>query len=112
MRTEDITAMSYTGEWRREPSERINAALGKLAEEAGELASRCARCMIQGYEAVDPDDGRYNAEHLMDEIADVMACIQLLDQTLKFTHSERMHIAARAQRKAAIKTPWIEALPG
>lgn len=54
--------------------------LGKLAEEAGELATAAARCMIQGIDKVHPTTGKVNREWLEDEIADVLANINLVHQ--------------------------------
>lgn len=58
------------------------ATLGKLAEECSELAGRAARCIIQGANEVDPDTGRTNAEELAREIADVEACIAMVEAQL------------------------------
>lgn len=51
------------------------AVIGKLGEEAAELAQRCFRIVIQGFHENDPDSGRSNREELTREIADVSACI-------------------------------------
>lgn len=53
------------------------AMLGKLAEEAAELASRASRCIIQGIDELDPDTGRSNRDELAREIADVLACVEI-----------------------------------
>ncbi|WP_160119678.1 hypothetical protein [Rhodovarius lipocyclicus] len=55
------------------------AILGKLAEEASELAARANRCIIQGPAEVDPDSGRSNIVELQREIADVRACIGVVE---------------------------------
>ncbi|SCW95870.1 hypothetical protein [Ancylobacter rudongensis] len=65
------------------------AVLGKLAEEAGELASRAARCIIQGIDETDPDTGRSNADELGREIADVMACAAALEALLRVNYSKQ-----------------------
>jgi len=54
--------------------------LGKLAEEAGELASAAARCMIQGINEPHPTTGKINREWLEDEIADVLANMALCSE--------------------------------
>ena len=64
--------------WLPESDPHTLAALGKLAEESGELSSRASRCIIQGISETDPDTRRTNAEELIREIADVMACVDLL----------------------------------
>lgn len=51
--------------------------LGKLGEEAGELASAASRCLIQGIYEKEPETGKVNKEWLEDEIADVMANAKL-----------------------------------
>lgn len=59
--------------WMHEPDPVLIAALGKLAEESGELASRASRCIVQGLDELDPDTGRSNREELAREMADVDA---------------------------------------
>ena len=107
MDTKDIP-LNGPSDWRREPSERRNALLGKLAEEANELAGRCARAMIQGLDELDPDTGRTNRAHLQDEFADVQAIMELADEFLVFSRSQ---VAERRSRKYAYKRPWFVALP-
>lgn len=107
MDTKDIPE-NGPSDWRREPSERINAVVGKLGEETSECAARCFRIVIQGLHSIDPDSGRSNLEHLSDEIADVEALISLAKQFLPLSN-EAIH--DRRVRKRAYKLPWIEALP-
>lgn len=107
MDTKDIP-LSGPSDWRREPSERRNAVLGKLAEEANELAARCARAMIQGIDELDPGSGRTNLAHLQDEAADVYAMLQLAGG---FLHFDPRTISTRRQLKYDYKLPWIQALP-
>ena len=64
--------------WFPEPNTIRLLALGKLAEEAGEVATRAARCIIQGLDSVDPDTGRTNREELQRELADVDAASNAL----------------------------------
>lgn len=77
--------------------------LGKLAEELGECGSAVARCIIQGVDEREPVTGKLNREWLQDEIADVIANLDLvidrfeLDATL---------IAARAERKRQYLKQW------
>lgn len=52
--------------------------IGKLGEEASELATACLRCIIQGVEEREPVTGKINREWLEDEIADVLANISLV----------------------------------
>lgn len=107
MKTEDIPK-SGPSDWRREPSERRNAILGKMAEEADELAARCVRAMIQGLDELDPDTGRSNLLHLQDEIADVCAQFHLAHDFLDLDDDA---ILDREARKFDFKLPWILALP-
>lgn len=107
MDTKDIPS-SGPSDWRREPSERRNALLGKLAEEASELATRCSRAMIQGLNELDPDSGRSNLDHLQDEIADVRAISQL---AVEFLALDSALMRDRQYLKYHYKLPWIEALP-
>ena len=95
-------------DWRREPSERRNAILGKLGEEAAELATRCLRAMIQGLDECDPGTGRTNLAHLQDEIADVAAQMQMAGE---FLDLDATAITDRERRKYTYKLPWIKGLP-
>jgi NTP pyrophosphatase (non-canonical NTP hydrolase) len=52
--------------------------LGKLAEELNEAGSAVARCLIQGIEESEPVTRKSNREWLEDELADVMANIDLV----------------------------------
>lgn len=52
--------------------------IGKLAEESTELATVASRCVIQGVEEKHPLTGKPNIEWLEDEIADVLATIELV----------------------------------
>lgn len=51
--------------------------LGKLQEELGELQSAVARCIIQGINEKEPETGKVNRDWLEEEIADVLANIEL-----------------------------------
>ena len=68
--------------WHPEHNKVRLAVLGKLAEECNELGARTARCIIQGIEEIDPDTGLSNREELEREIADVIACIEVANETL------------------------------
>lgn len=107
MDTKDIP-QNGPSDWRREPSERVTAVVGKLGEEASELASRCCRVLIQGLRSIDPDSKRSNLEHLTDEIADVEALIDLAKEHLLLSCED---ISDRRDRKRRYKKPWVEALP-
>lgn len=91
--------------WMPETDTLTLAIVGKLGEEAAELAARCARTIIQGIDAIDPASGRPNREELFREVADVRAAdcwacdilqpVELNDQ-----------IDARTSRKYAGFTKW------
>jgi NTP pyrophosphatase (non-canonical NTP hydrolase) len=77
--------------------------LGKLGEEASELGAAVSRCIIQGLMEREPETGKLNAVWLQEEIADVLANIELV-----ITHFE-LHeptIIERAQRKARMLRKW------
>lgn len=78
MTDEDLKAVDrHPSPWQPESRPRVLALIGKLGEEATELAGICARITIQGLDAPHSDDGRPNRVHLEDEIADVAACTGL-----------------------------------
>ena len=106
MDTKDIPK-DGPSDWRRELSERRNALLGKLGEEASELSARCFRSMIQGLDSIDPDTKRTNLSELQDEIADVCAQLKLIEE---FIDVDRHYIIERVIKKYKYKLPWILAL--
>lgn len=106
MDTADIP-LKGPSDWRAEPNPASLAVVGKLGEEAAELASRCCRAVIQGVDALDPDSGRTNKDHLQDEIADVLALIKLARDQLRLDWPT---INRRMDAKVYFKRPWIEAL--
>lgn len=77
--------------------------LGKLAEEASELTSAVARCIIQGICEVHPVTGKPNSQWLEEEIADVLANIKLT--TLHFGLDANA-IIERAEDKIAKLGEW------
>lgn len=79
------------------------AHLGKLGEEAGELAAAASRCIIQGVDGREPVTGKVNREWLEDEIADVLANSELNIQRFALDGDR---IAERALRKIAHLTQW------
>lgn len=77
--------------------------MGKLAEEAGELASVAARCIIQGIDGCEPVTGKVNRDWLEDEIADVMANISLVSDHFTLNFDKML---ARADRKQTQLREW------
>lgn len=78
------------------------ALLGKLTEEAGELAARAARCIIHGLDERDPDSGRLNRVELERELADVRAVAEALRSVLDVVPDD-----TRAQRKRNGFYDWL-----
>lgn len=54
--------------------------LGKLSEETSELGAATARCIIQGIDEREPVTGKVNREWLEDEMADVYANMELVQE--------------------------------
>jgi NTP pyrophosphatase (non-canonical NTP hydrolase) len=77
--------------------------MGKLAEEAGELASAASRCIIQGINECEPVTKKPNKEWLEDEIADLLANIQLV--TKRFQLNEN-RIIDRCETKIKHLEAW------
>lgn len=77
--------------------------MGKIAEEAGELASAASRCIIQGIDEQDPTSKKTNREWLEDEIADVMANMRLVEEHFKLNTSR---IDVRVTRKFHALKQW------
>lgn len=77
--------------------------LGKLGEELGEAQAAVCRCIIQGIDKEEPVTGKPNREWLENELADVLAGINLV--SLRFgLDEERMN--ERAARKMAHLKQW------
>lgn len=64
--------------WQGEDRKNIRLAIGKLCEEASELAGICARIGIQGLDGIDPKSGKCNREALEEEMSDVMAAMNFV----------------------------------
>lgn len=77
--------------------------LGKLGEELGEASAAVSRCIIQGVGAAEPVTGKPNVVWLEDELADVLANIELVTQHFDLDR-ERMH--RRAIGKARQLRAW------
>ncbi len=77
--------------------------LGKLMEELGEAQAAVARCLIQGIDGCDPVTDEPNIEWLENELADVLANINLV--SLRFELNEdRMN--DRAAKKMLHLKKW------
>lgn len=106
MDTNDIP-VSHPSNWQPITNKEQLAILGKLGEEASELATAIFRCIIQGLDEREPATGKVNRAWLSEEIADVAAMARMTVQRLALNEKE---ILERADRKVVFKTFWYEAL--
>jgi hypothetical protein len=77
--------------------------LGKLAEELNEAGSAVARCLIQGIAESEPVTHKPNREWLEDELADVLANIDLV---VAHFGLDAARIQRRAERKKSHLRGW------
>ena len=77
--------------------------LGKLGEECGELSAAVARCIIQGVEEREPVSGKLNSAWLTEEVADVIANINLVVERFGL---DRAAINERSRRKYVQLKTW------
>ncbi|ANK73631.1 hypothetical protein FA04_13975 [Ensifer adhaerens] len=68
--------------WKPETDIVLHQALGKCAEECGELSQALARCLIQGFQEAEPVTHKLNRTHLFDEVADLKAALRWLFDVL------------------------------
>lgn len=79
--------------------------LGKLGEECGELNAALNRCIIQGIEGCEPVTFKSNRIWLEEEIADVLANIEL---NVEHFDLDRQAIDDRKERKKFMLRRWHE----
>lgn len=77
--------------------------LGKLAEELNEAGQATARCLIQGIDEVEPTTKYPNRLWLEDELADVLANVELVIEHFKL---DKSRIAVRSGRKQSYLRRW------
>lgn len=77
--------------------------LGKLNEELGEATSAVSRCIIQGIDEYEPVTLKVNREWLEDELADVIANIDLVCNYFKL---DRSKMAIRSLKKKKHLSSW------
>lgn len=77
--------------------------LGKLGEECGELSSAVSRCIIQGVNEKEPVTGKSNKQWLQEEVADVLANIELVAERFNLNEEE---IYKRVERKKVHLRKW------
>lgn len=79
--------------------------IGKFLEELGECSAAASRCMIQGINECEPVTGKPNKDWLEDEIADVLANIELVITRFGL-NTDVIH--ARRKRKMDYLRQWHE----
>lgn len=77
--------------------------LGKLAEELSEAGAAVARCIIQGIDEAEPVTGKVNRKWLQDELADVVANIELVVDRFGLDH---LTMRTRLERKKKHLRQW------
>jgi NTP pyrophosphatase (non-canonical NTP hydrolase) len=77
--------------------------LGKFLEELGECSSAVARCLIQGIDESEPVTGKPNKEWLEDEIADVLANVDIILSKYSLNVNR---ISDRSKSKNAFLKRW------
>ena len=93
--------------WNVETSPLRKRHLGKTLEELGELTAVVARCMIQGIDEVDPSSGKLNRLRLEEEIADVYAQLDMLEDLFDL---DRIFISDRIVVKQGHMDKWSRLL--
>lgn len=76
---------------------------GKQLEELGELSAVTARCIIQGVDEIDPSSGKTNRQRLEEEMADVLAQLEL---TVRLFDLNQDFIVRRVGIKHAQMVEW------
>ena len=77
--------------------------VGKLGEELGELQAAAMRCLIQGIKEKEPVTGKPNKQWLEEEVADVLANLEMLREYFDLSVSS---IVARRERKIQHLRAW------
>jgi NTP pyrophosphatase (non-canonical NTP hydrolase) len=79
--------------------------LGKLGEELNECGAAVSRCIIQGVEECEPVTGKPNKLWLQEELADVLANIELV---IDHFGLDLDHMLTRRNKKMAQLKTWHE----
>jgi hypothetical protein len=77
--------------------------LGKLGEELNECGAAVSRCIIQGVDEAEPVTGKVNRVWLQEEIADVLANINLV---VKHFNLDTDVMSKRVNRKISHLQKW------
>ena len=96
-------------EWQPVTDKYILAILGKAGEELCEAGSAIFRCIIQGIHESEPVTKKLNKEWLEDEIADVRAMLEHVEDRLNLDNER---ITKRTNVKFAWKATWFDSLKG
>jgi NTP pyrophosphatase (non-canonical NTP hydrolase) len=105
MTEQQLVAKRLASPWQPIDSKLELKILGKLGEEASELATVVSRCIIQGVDEVQPVTGKSNRLWLEEEIADVLANISIA--AAKYQLDENF-ITKRAEEKIDYLLAWHE----
>lgn len=89
--------------WQPENDKLHLAVLGKLGEEICEAGGAIFRCVIQGVDGKHPVTGKPNLEQLQDEIADVLAGVELAIERFGL---DKTQIEVRKAFKKEHKKAW------
>jgi len=81
--------------------------LGKLGEELGEASAAVSRCIIQGMDGSEPTSGRINRDWLEDELADVLANIELVVERFGLN---KLRMISRSSKKISFQERWHQQL--
>lgn len=73
--------------WTVESDPKTLHRLGKTMEELGECTAATARCLVQGINESEPVTGKPNKQWLQDEMADVLAQIELNIRYFELDHT-------------------------
>lgn len=95
--------------WQPETDKVRLAVLGKALEEAGELITIMARCIIQGVDERNPNGGKPNIVALREELADVHATLRHVQAKFTINMDE---MTARRDRKGTFLAKWFDGLRG
>ncbi len=104
MSTSDDLTSPIIHPWQPEPDFEVHQVIGKLGEEAAELATICCRIMIQGLKECEPVSGKPNERALAEEIADVAAWSNEVIRRVKLVQD---FIEARAEKKSVGAVQWL-----
>lgn len=80
-------------------------ALGKLAEEAGELVAVASRCIIQGIDEKIPESDKTNRDWLEQELADIFANAEIVCEHFALNYDR---INSRMSKKKRLLERWLQ----